>query len=91
MKLRFLEYIKFIRLLKSLIFHIDFLLNLVSYNGVLLFTKKNIYIKILPRNIENLLTNFLSSAVWFMDDSGKGRLHGIIISVHNFTNNEVKL
>lgn len=50
--------------------------------------KKNV--KILPNNIENLLVKFLSLATWFMDDGGKGGLHGIIISVHSFTDDEIK-
>jgi hypothetical protein len=50
--------------------------------------KKNV--KILPNNIENLLVNPLSLATWFMDDGGKGGLHGIIISVHSFTDDEIK-
>lgn len=50
--------------------------------------KKNI--EILPKNIENLLVNPLSLATWFMDDGGKGGLHGIIISVHSFTNEEIQ-
>ena len=50
--------------------------------------KKNI--KILPKNIENLLVNSLSLAVWFMDDGGRGGLHENIISVHNFTDSEIE-
>ncbi len=47
---------------------------------------KKINKKILLKNIENLLTNSLSLATWFMDDKGKGGLYGIIFSVHSFTN-----
>ena len=43
-----------------------------------------------PKNIENLLSNPLSLATWFMDDRGKGGLHRIIISVHSFTNDEIE-
>jgi hypothetical protein len=56
--------------------------------GIVGNIKKNI--KILPNNIENLLVNPLSLATWFMDDGGKGGLHGIIISVHSFTDDEIE-
>jgi hypothetical protein len=46
--------------------------------------------KKLPKNIENLLVKPLSLAIWFMDDGGKGGLHGNIISVHNYTNSEIE-
>lgn len=94
-KLKFLLYIEFIDVLKNLVFHIDFIVNLVLCNGEIAFINKfelkkiRKNIKILSKNIENLLVNFLSLATWFMDDGGKGGLYGIIISVHSFTNEEI--
>lgn len=61
----------------------------VFYKEITVKNKK-VNKKILPKNIENLLINSLSLATWFMDDGGKGGLHGIIFSVHSFTNDEIE-
>ena len=61
----------------------------VFYKEITIENKK-VNKKILPKNIENLLINNLSLATWFMDDGGKGGLHGIIFSVHSFTNDEIE-
>jgi hypothetical protein len=49
-------------------------------------------IKQIPFNIENLLVDPLSLAIWFMDDGGKGgnTLNGVIISVFKFSDVEVE-
>ena len=47
--------------------------------------------KQLPPNIENLLVNPFSIALWFMDDGGKGgnTPNGVIISVFKFSDLEI--
>lgn len=47
--------------------------------------------KQVPLNIEKLLVDPLSIAIWFMDDGGKGghTPHGVIFSVSNFSDVEI--
>lgn len=46
--------------------------------------------KIVPENIDQLLVNPLSLAVWIMDD-GSAEYAGVSIQTHSFTKNEVDL
>lgn len=46
--------------------------------------------KIIPKNIEQLLTDPLSLAIWIMDD-GAAEYAGISIQTHSFSKNEVDL